>query len=70
MVAMADELLRVPEVAARLKVSTWTVLNYLRGGRLRGHRPGGTKAGWRVRDSDLERFIEESEARVAPRAEG
>ena len=58
MVAMVDEeLYTVPEVAARLKVSTYTVLNWLRAGRLKGYRPGGRKAGWRVSASDLQRFL-------------
>ncbi len=60
MVAMADEqVLTVPEVAERLRVSTATVTNWLREGRLRGYRIGGTKAGWRIESEDLERFIAE-----------
>jgi len=55
-----DELLNVVEVAARLRVTDWTVREYLRSGRLKGYRPGGRKAGWRVRASDLEQFIEAS----------
>jgi excisionase family DNA binding protein len=58
---MADEVLTVAEVASRLRVSEYSVRNWLRAGRLRGYRPGGTKAGWRVRISDLERFIAEAE---------
>ena len=61
MVTMVEEvLLTVPEVAERLRVSEDTVREWLRKKRLRGYRPGGTKAGWRVRASDLQRFIEES----------
>jgi len=56
---MADErLLTVPEVAERLRVSEFTVRVWLRQRKLTGYRPGGTKAGWRVRESDLEQFIE------------
>ena len=56
---MADErLLTVAEVAERLQVSEYTVREWLRTGRLRGHRLGGTKLGWRVRPSDLAQFID------------
>ena len=61
MVAMAeDRLLTVPEVAERLRVSKWSVLNWLRDGKLEGYRPGGTKAGWRVKSSDVDRFLAQS----------
>lgn len=54
-----DELLTVPEVAARLKVSEETVRRWLRDGHLRGRRIGSTRAGWRVLESELRRFIED-----------
>jgi excisionase family DNA binding protein len=59
----------VPEVASRLRVSKWTVLNWLRSGNLRGYRPGGTKIGWRIRESALLDFISsrENEADTAAR---
>ena len=64
MVAMVDErLYTVPEVAEKLRVSTWTVLNWLRAGQLKGFRAGGTKAGWRIRESDLQRYVAEREGR-------
>jgi excisionase family DNA binding protein len=60
MVAMIDERdYTVPEIAERLRVSQWTVYNWLKSGRLGGYRPGGTKAGWRIPASDLDRFIAE-----------
>ncbi len=63
MVAMTeDRLLTVPEVAERLRVSTYSVLNWLRAGRLVGYRPGGRKAGWRIRSSDVDRFLEQNKA--------
>ena len=56
---MADErLLTVAQVADRLQVSEYTVREWLRTGRLRGHRLGGDKLGWRVRPSDLTQFID------------
>ncbi|MGD9893134.1 MAG: helix-turn-helix domain-containing protein [Dehalococcoidia bacterium] len=54
-----DRTFTVGEVAARLRVSTATVTNWLRDGRLRGYRIGGTRAGWRVEANDLDRFIAE-----------
>lgn len=50
-------LLTVAEVAQYLHVSHELVLEWLRAGRLRGYRPGGTKAGWRVRQADVEAFL-------------
>ncbi len=62
MAAMADEqLLTVEQIADRLQVTEWTVRNWLRQGRLRGLRLGSRTAGWRVRPSDLEHFLVESE---------
>ena len=62
----SDELLTVPEVARRLRVTEQSIRNWLREGRLRGYRPGGTKAGWRIRTTELERFLAEREGRAAP----
>jgi excisionase family DNA binding protein len=58
---MAEETLTVPDVAAVLRVSEYTVRDYLRTGQLRGFRLGGTKAGWRIRPSALQAFIERQE---------
>jgi excisionase family DNA binding protein len=60
-----DPLLTVDEVAARLRAHPVTVRQWLREGRVRGFRPGGKKTGWRVRQSELERFIAEREAQAA-----
>ena len=62
MVVGAEErLYTVPEVAERLRVSPHTVYAWLRAGRLKGIRLGGTRAGYRIRQSELERFLEEAE---------
>ena len=64
MVAMASErFLTVAEVAEQLRVSEFTIRNWLRSGRLQGYRPGGRKAGWRIRQTDIEQFISESKER-------
>ncbi len=70
MVAVIDERqLSVEDVAQTLGVSEWTVRNWLREGRLRGYRPGGTRIGWRVRASALREFIERQE-QAAERGRG
>jgi excisionase family DNA binding protein len=56
-------LLTVREVAQRLRSSPETVRRWLRQGKLRGFRPGGTKLGYRVAEDELERFIKLSQAR-------
>jgi len=51
-----QRLLTVREVAERLRSSPETVRRWLRQGKLRGFRPGGTKLGYRVPESELQRF--------------
>lgn len=51
------ETLLVPEAAERLRVNVDTVRRWLRNGTLRGARPGGTKAGWRIPASEIERVL-------------
>ena len=55
-----DRLLTVEQVADQVQVSQETVRRWLRTGRLRGVRPGGSKIGWRVRSSDVDRFLTEA----------
>ena len=55
---MDDErLLTVGEVAERIRASRETVRRWIRSGRLRATRPGGTKLGYRIRESDVARFM-------------
>ena len=69
---MPDErLLTVREVAERLRSSPETVRRWLRQGRLRGFRPGGTKLGYRVREAELQRFLAQWNGnRVPPDSDG
>jgi excisionase family DNA binding protein len=60
-----ERLLTVREVAERLRSSPETVRRWLRQGKLRGFRPGGTKLGYRVPEGELQRFL-----RVAAQGEG
>ena len=53
---MTDQRLLTPEqVADRLQISRGTVMDYLRKGRLKGHRVGKL---WRIKEEDLEAFLE------------
>lgn len=51
------ELLTVTEVAERVRVSPELVRRWLRQGRLRGVRLGGTRLGWRIPEAELDRFL-------------
>ncbi len=59
--AVAERYLTVPEIAEQLRVTEDTVRRWLRERRLRGFMPGGPRGGYRVRESELERFISELE---------
>ena len=52
-----QRLLTVREVAERIRSSPETVRRWLRQGKLRGFRPGGTKLGYRVSEAELMRFL-------------
>ena len=54
---MNERLLTVREVAEQLRSSPETVRRWLRQGKLRGFRPGGTKLGYRVPETELQRFL-------------
>jgi excisionase family DNA binding protein len=51
-----DKLLNIEEVAALLRVSTRTVVRYIESGRLKASKIGV----WRIKESDVNRFLEES----------
>ena len=53
-----DRLLTVEEVAQRLRLSEEVVRRKLRSGELRGVRLGERRAGWRITEGDLRRFLE------------
>ena len=50
-------MLRVEQVARQLDLSIETVRRWLRSGRIRGVRLGGSKAGWRIPESELRRIL-------------
>jgi excisionase family DNA binding protein len=47
----------VQEIADRLRINPQTIRRWLRDGELRGHQFGGP-AGWRVKESDLNAFLD------------
>jgi excisionase family DNA binding protein len=47
----------VNQVAERLQIHPQTVREWLRTGKLKGARLGGTKAGWRIPASEVERIL-------------
>ena len=65
--ASAERLLTVDEVAERLRVAPETVRRWLRAGRLKGTRLGGTKAGYRVAEADVRAFLERGDPQDAGR---
>lgn len=59
---MMDEMmLTVDEIAERLRVNPYTVRRWLREGALHGIKMGD-RAGYRVRQSELNRFLNDREA--------
>ncbi len=54
---LRDEFYTLQEVADRLKVSYRSVYRWVHAGRLPAYRVGERE--WRVRNADLERFLEE-----------
>jgi excisionase family DNA binding protein len=58
---VVERYLSVHEVAAILGVAEDTVRRWLRERRLRGFMPGGPRSGYRVRESEIERFVSELE---------
>lgn len=63
-------MLTVQEVAEQVRTTPATVRRWLRAGRLRGVMPGGTKVGYRVRESELQRFLAAGLTGYEPSSEG
>jgi excisionase family DNA binding protein len=58
---LSDPLLTVAQVSERLQVQPATIRHWLRRGTLHGALPGGSRRiGWRVRQSEVDRFVDES----------
>jgi excisionase family DNA binding protein len=55
---MPDEgMLTIREVAGRLRLNPETVRRWLNSGKLRGHKLGETRAGWRIPAAEVQRFL-------------
>jgi excisionase family DNA binding protein len=57
LVGVPDDLLTVPELAARLRVTPETIRRWLRDGKIRGHRFGGPRMGWRIARTEIARLM-------------
>jgi excisionase family DNA binding protein len=53
----AERVLTVREAAERLRVNPETVRVWLRQGKLRGTLIGGTKSGYRIPESEIDRLL-------------
>lgn len=54
-------MLTVKQVAEQLQIGTITVLRWLRSGKLRGVKPGGSRIGWRIPPSEVERLLKDAQ---------
>ena len=54
---MTERVLTVPEVAERLRINEETVRRWLRTKKLQGTRLGGTRAGYRIPESEVNRLL-------------
>lgn len=55
----SESWMTVEEAAKQLKVSPYTVRNWLRAQRMKGTQLGGRKSGWRIPESEINRVLRE-----------
>ena len=60
-----DRWLTVQDVVDRLGAHEETVRRWIRSGKLKASLPGGNRLGYRIRESELARFMERGEAIAA-----
>jgi len=53
-----EQFLTPDEVAKKLNINSKTIRDWLRAGKLKGHKLGGSS--WRISEKDLYQFIEDS----------
>lgn len=53
-----DRMLTINEAAARLRLNRETVRRWLSTGKLRGHKLGPTRGGWRIPESALQEYLD------------
>lgn len=61
-----DRLFLVVEVAERLRVNPESIRRWIRQKKMRGVLLGGTRSGYRIAESEVERFIREGGRTPAP----
>jgi excisionase family DNA binding protein len=61
-----DRALTVTEAAEQLRITPGTLRRWLREGRIRGTWMGSDAAGWRIRESEVERVLEEGPREPEP----
>lgn len=52
-----EPLLTIQEVAQRLRLNPETVRRWLNSGRMRGHKLGSDRAGWRIPAAEIQRVL-------------
>ena len=62
---MSERVLTVPEVAERLRINEETVRRWLRTGKIQGVRLGGTRAGYRIPESEVARLLSPEQGKAA-----
>jgi excisionase family DNA binding protein len=62
---MTEKLLTVETVAERLHVHPETVRRWLRKGEIEGIRLGKSRLGWRIRASELDRFLQQRTSEIS-----
>lgn len=65
-----DPVLKVSEVAERLRINPATVRIWLKSGRLKGTYLGSDKVGWRIPASEVQRVLSEGFSGDGPRGAG
>ena len=53
-----EKVLTVEEAAERIRTTPHTVRRWLREGKLKGTRPGGTRLGWRIPESEVRHLLD------------
>ena len=64
MIQELEQLLTVDEVASLLKVKPYTIRGWINQGKLKAIKLEG-KAGWRIRQRDLQEFLDQRLKKVA-----
>lgn len=62
-----DRLLTVNEVADRLRVHVESVRRWIRQGKMSGSMMGGDRGGYRIPESEIERFLAATRRAPAPK---